>query len=751
MSVIEEKSFNQKEQIKPVENNSEKQIELKNKEIENLKKESIYTTKELLKKLLEKSLNNSLLKLESNTANHISSLKATSKSFDDLKKIINNLIKNVEETKKKKDKDKMDKNKKSQIFKKSRNVVTEHHLKSRSRTIESNLLKFKNKLALGNNDNNKKNNNNTKNIKKFNLGTKKIFNRTYTYFRLNEDDKTKERLNKFQNAGNNTNRDLKKNNNIKTPITPHGRIKEKFKYKDMNNIQNDTISLESFTNKPINKIKKIDIYEKNNISKSTVINHLSNVDERIEKNAWNKTKKIKNKEIKGIIYKNDKTDKKSIITKLNNQLDTITEKKNKVNNSKIHFKSKEKDKNELENIAKLVDNVNQNLNKILSDNKIRRNSIKVDKNNKLLGKRQENNSKSFMNAVKDVNIKENENDKIKNKEKINNNQNLNNIDSTNETIINNNQLKNNMLEKTNNNNNNSNNNNNNDNINNNDNDNNNNNNDNNNDNSDNNNNDNNNINININNDNNNININININKDNININNKNKNKNNNNNNNSNNININNININNIKNEKSKNILKNIFESFEIEKEDNKILSKEKKRKSLHSFKCMNKILEVNDNKLKYNKSFKEIIKSKNRNEIKKEELFQNRKNNEKVKDFNQNEIIINNKEIIKKIRLKMKEKVDKINIKNKHEIKEKELLNEKKENSVNNPKINIKENDQLNNSNKDILLKINEDIKNSKLESNLNINKSEKKIIKFNINNNLNLIKKSKSFKNNYK
>ena len=91
----------------------------------------------------------------------------------------------------------------------------------------------------------------------------------------------------------------------------------------------------------------------------------------------------------------------------------------------------------------------------------------------------------------------------------------------------------------------------------------------------------------------------------------------------------------------------------------------------------------------------------------------------------------------------MKEKADKINIKNKNEIKEKELIKKTKENSENNTQINNKENDNF--------WPISQNIKNLNLKSNLTSNKSEKKLIKFNINNNLNLIKKSKSYKHYYK
>ena len=287
MSIVEGKKDNEKgkEQTKLIENNSENQMDMKNKEIETLKKDSISSTKELIKKLLEKSLNNSLLKLESNSKDHISSLKTSSKSFNDFSKIINNLIKSVEDAKKKKDKEK-----KGQIIKKSRKPAKEsHHI--RSRTIESNMLKFKSKLALGNLDNNKKTNNNLKNIKKINVKMKNLGNRTFTTFRLNEEAKTNKNLKKNQYFGYNTTRNLK-NISITGLTTPRGNIKAKIKDKDIDkSFQNDTISVESFTNKANTKSKKIEyVYEKNIHSNTMILNRLSDIDERIEKYATNKTK-----------------------------------------------------------------------------------------------------------------------------------------------------------------------------------------------------------------------------------------------------------------------------------------------------------------------------------------------------------------------------------------------------------------------------------------------------------------------------
>ena len=106
------------------------------------KDKSINCAKELIKKLIDNTLNVPLLKLETNSSSQLASLKITNKSYNVFLKLINNLNKNFEETKKKKLKDK-EKERKSQYFKRGRKMVTENNLSSRSKTIESNLMKFR--------------------------------------------------------------------------------------------------------------------------------------------------------------------------------------------------------------------------------------------------------------------------------------------------------------------------------------------------------------------------------------------------------------------------------------------------------------------------------------------------------------------------------------------------------------------------------------------------------------------------------
>ena len=120
-------------------------------------------------------MNSSLLNLESNSQNQISSLKLTSKTFKDFSKLLNNFSLSLEEVKKKKLKEK---EKKSQVFKRGRKMVTEYNINNRSKTIESHLMKFKNKII---NIDGKKNI--AKINKKPNLLGHKLGNKTMSSFR----------------------------------------------------------------------------------------------------------------------------------------------------------------------------------------------------------------------------------------------------------------------------------------------------------------------------------------------------------------------------------------------------------------------------------------------------------------------------------------------------------------------------------------------------------------------------------------
>jgi hypothetical protein len=342
----------------------------------------------------------------------MSSLKNSSKSLNDLTKLINDLLKNVEETKKKKIKDKLN----NPIQRRERKTLT---IKSRSRTIDSNLLKFRSKATLTIVDTNKKKvNNNVKILKKMNTNIRKLGNRTMINFRTNDNESTEDNISqkytKFQNFANNTTQNFRKNNNKQILETPKGKVKEKMKNKNLdktfNQISRNTIS--DFYNKN-NKMKKNEyIDEKNLQSRSLIFNPLPDIEEKTERKTWNNMIKKNPKNFKGMLYKNDK---KTLLAKLNSQLDTIDEKNKKTNYNKTQTqaKNKERESNEqVENIVKLVDIVNQNVNKLLTENQNKKKMpVKEGNNkiNKIIEKTK--NSKALVNAIKDVSINKKEDNK----------------------------------------------------------------------------------------------------------------------------------------------------------------------------------------------------------------------------------------------------------------------------------------------------------------------------------------------------
>lgn len=390
---------------------------------------SILQGKEILKILLYNSLNSSLLKLESNSENQMASLKITSKNFNDFSKLINNICKNVEESKKKKNKEK-EKEKKSQAFKRGRKMVTEYNLNPRSKTIESNsnLMKFKNKVI---------NIDGKKNISKLNR-KQNIFghqqgNRTMSSFHnINENDKEQEKITyqrsqRFKNISfQNTSQNFRKSNNRIIPATPVTKLKEREK--------NQILA------KALNS-KKIDYQNsRNNYSRTVILSHLTDIDEKCEKfenknNYFNPKPKANNKNVKRIIYKNENKNK---VIKINYKSDKNNEMKNRTehyrnlhdnldknqkmksyddtNNNNINLNSsmnsskniKNEETNELKSIVKLVDDVNENLNKLLKENpnkNKRRSSVKD-----MFIKTQSTNT--LINAIKDVKIKDLQNSSI---------------------------------------------------------------------------------------------------------------------------------------------------------------------------------------------------------------------------------------------------------------------------------------------------------------------------------------------------
>ena len=377
----------------------------------------ILQAKELINKLLQNTLNASLVKLETNSENQISSLKNTSKYFNEFSKLLSNLSKNVEESKKKKLKEK-EKEKKTQAFKRGRKIVTETNLNTRSRTIESTLNNFKNRAI---NIDGKKNL--LKINKKPNLIGHKQGNRTMSSFRNikeienDKDTITTQRMQRFKNISfQNTSQNFRKGKNKIIPATPVTKLKEKEK----NQLLTKAINSKNFNYRNA----------RNNHSRTIILSHLTDIDEKSEKieNDFEFTKKIKtnNKNVKRIIYKNENrnkvvriNEKKSKAENYRNTIENLNKSsrmktsddinKNININSSVNINTSidsninaniEKT-NELKNIVKLVDDVNENLNKLLKQdvrNNKRRSSLKD-----MFVKNQSTNA---LTAIKDVKIKE---------------------------------------------------------------------------------------------------------------------------------------------------------------------------------------------------------------------------------------------------------------------------------------------------------------------------------------------------------
>ena len=417
-------------------------IEFNENKINFLENKSKEKAKELIKTLLKNTLNASLLKLESNSNNHIESLKLSSKSFKEFSKLINNINIKIEETKKKKFKER---EKKAQVFKKGRKIVTEYNFNNRSKTIESNLIKFRNKMI---NIDGKKNI--SKLNKKHNMIGHKLGNKTMLSFRnINEienDENINQKIHRFKNISlQNTSQNFRKVNHKIIPATPVIKLRDKEK--------------KQILAKAI-KYKNVDYKNgKNAHSRTVILSHLADIEENnenIESNRknYNQNEKYSNKNVKRIIYKNQNKNKD---IRINYKTEKVNGIKNNLHNRNIHenlnktsiiksvdginkdtnnniiFNSTRNsnkninihETNELKNIVKLVDDVNENLNKLLkvnSNNNRKKSFVKELKFQNL-------SSKELISAIKDIKIKELQNNSLE----ITNN-NFNKKDKDNEKI-----------------------------------------------------------------------------------------------------------------------------------------------------------------------------------------------------------------------------------------------------------------------------------------------------------------------------
>ena len=392
-------------QVIPENKIEEKQLK-NNEQIENSKNISISAAKKLIERLLKNNLNESLLKLETKNKNQINSLKLTKNSSNDILNLIQNIFKNMEETEKKKNKDK--KSKFLNINKRN----TEHRSMTRSKSmksIQSSLFKFKSKAALDKIENNK--NNNSKGYKKINPKMNQLANRTMTNFRIErKENRTIEEykhsnMNKSQSNLFRTSQNFRKTNNKYGWATPSSKIREKNLEKTFNdknvNVTQTNIKKSYYSRRTEN------ILNKKAPIKISMLNNLSDIDENLDDYKMNHTKRFnRNKDIKGLLNKNDKS---NTISGLTCQLDTIVEKKNKQNNNKPQVKEKEVTQKQVENMIKMVDdaykNVNNNLDKINENEKKVKPNIKEGNINNKKKENKHKNNNSINNAINETKIK----------------------------------------------------------------------------------------------------------------------------------------------------------------------------------------------------------------------------------------------------------------------------------------------------------------------------------------------------------
>lgn len=426
--------------------------------------------KNILKKILQNSLSTQLLKLESKSSDDFSNFKIIKKNFDDFSKKINYFQKKVEETIKKKEKEK---EKAKKLSLKNDKKIYDNNKKKRTLSSNSIKISFNNKShkTIMTEDEIEKTDN-SKNLLTVERGktqrSNKIQIRTISNFRTTQNkekekektkEKEKEKIESYKNQKKGKGIEGTNLKKYKTSIN-----KNSFKKGLIN--QNDNLFLNT-----INKIniKKYEGSRLNNSAKNSKIikganysydriegKTLSDIEEKTEKkhnnnSSFTRKNKFKDKEEKKSIVinkirpenKNDKkinTSNKKIKISINNENlsnnkqdiplenkynNTISadkeikySKSNNLNNNiinKISNGKKEIQLMSVKNIVKLVDDVNQSINKILLDGSQtqfqKRNSIRESSRSFIINKNIE--IKEFLNkSLEKIEKVDNEKEKI---------------------------------------------------------------------------------------------------------------------------------------------------------------------------------------------------------------------------------------------------------------------------------------------------------------------------------------------------
>ena len=356
--------------------------------------------KEILQDILNELLNKKLIKLENSSKNQISDLSKISKNFQEFLNHIQQISNNISEKNKSTEENKNSGNNEPMKLNINNNAnnILKHSIKK--------LPEFGNDIIIATKKNNNVNNlrtrSNTLGINKYNQlkkqNTEVNLNResfNSNHIRQKSKLKSPEKNNYKINKNINIAKDLGKN------ATPKKNNKIEFIVENKQNFP----KTEKIQKKINEKIKKQNDYNKN--SKNNIdnkyMNELDNLNIGFNKQIINgptkKEIKEKNKIKKDIIKANKKLNDNYI----KNEFDIEKKNKNGFNNLRTSFYSKKDKKlilnernntmnnstnlNDIQSIVKLVDNVNQNITKILNDNNSNeifipnnlRNSVKLSK------------------------------------------------------------------------------------------------------------------------------------------------------------------------------------------------------------------------------------------------------------------------------------------------------------------------------------------------------------------------------------
>ena len=353
---------------------------------------------ELLKKLLNEHLNIKLIKLENSTKEQMNNLKKTSKNFKEFSKNIQQLINNNLEQEEFQ-KDKLEK-------------------KEENKNINENILKTSIKINVGKSNNNIRNRSNTLGISKYNqlkkVNTENNLNRESFIYNHNINNKQKSKQ-KSPEKNNKNNKIVNLTKNMGKNATPKKNNKLDF----FSDNKPKCPKTEKIPKKINEKIKKMntnkDIKHKNSNNKlKDEFDNLYNGNNKQLISSFRKEKKQRNQNVifnGNYIKKEIDFEKNNTENNINNLKASFSFRKGRklnINENNIinHVKNNNSSSelNDIQNIVKLVDNVNQNITKLLNNNNnsnMNNNSIDFSLNNNL------RNSALFSNEI-NINSKKNE-------------------------------------------------------------------------------------------------------------------------------------------------------------------------------------------------------------------------------------------------------------------------------------------------------------------------------------------------------